>query len=309
MAAKMAVEKAVNHLPSLQPTRWPSKQSTSQQTQQPFIRPSSNPSAKNHPIILINCRVFSRVHHQQYSHLSDLLLIRFLFLVFSLLWDPLYNNYNHLLGNLPCPPECSTNWSAKWATDFSSSWITHRHSPKYTINALSYLLANTSTFNGSQSYATEWSIWAVHETNQTTTYFLNLLTVAATIRTALGAAQYPKRALESKAFKNQELVLVYSTSILVWWLIAPLLYSAAEIICPKGGYTALRTSLKMCFFGTPRPYSFLATPLVEHGQVADGGASASSSIGNALVTEEQRDSDCSIVISNISEELDVDDVQ
>ena len=63
----------------------------------------------NHPINLINCRV----HHQQYSHLSNLLLIRFLILVFSLLWDPLYNNYNHLLGNLPCPPECSTNWSAK----------------------------------------------------------------------------------------------------------------------------------------------------------------------------------------------------
>ena len=110
--------------------------------------------------------------------------------------------------------------------------------------------------------------------------------------------------------------MVYSTSILVWWLIAPLLYSAAEIICPKGGYTALRTSLKMCFFGTPQPNSFLVTPLVEHGQVADEGGSASSSIGNALVTEEQRDSDIgsidscsSIAISDISEELDVDGVQ
>ena len=69
-------------------------------------------------------------------------------------------------------------------------------------------------------------------------------------------------------------------------------------------------------FGTPRPYSFLATPLVEHGQVADEGASVSSSIGNTLVTEEQRDSDIgsidscsSIAISDISEELDVDGVQ
>ena len=70
----------------------------------------------------------------------------------------------------------------------------------------------------------------------------------------------------------------------------------------------------MCFFGTPRPNSFLVTPLVEHGQVADEDGSASSSIGNALVTEQERDSNigsidsCSIVISDISE-LDVDGVQ
>ena len=123
-----------------------------------------------------------------------------------------------------------------------------------------------------------------------------------------------KACIGIEGFQNQELILVYSTSILVWWLIAPMLYSAAEIICPKGGYTASRTSLNMCFFGTPRPNSFLVTPLVEHGQVADEGGSASSSIGNALVTEQERDSNigsidsCSIVISDISE-LDVDGVQ
>ena len=56
--------------------------------------------------------------------------------------------------------------------------------------------------------------------------------------------------------------------------------------------------------------------MVEHGEVADEGGSASSSIGNALVTEEQRDSNIgsidscsSIVIIDISEELDVDGVQ
>ena len=42
-----------------------------------------------------------------------------------------------------------------------------------------------------------------------------------------------------EGFQNQELVLVDATSILVWLLIAPMLYSTAEIVCPKGGYTPL----------------------------------------------------------------------
>ena len=37
-----------------------------------------------------------------------------------------------------------------------------------------------------------------------------------------------------EGFQNQELWLVNATSVLVWWLIAPMLYSTAEIVCPKG---------------------------------------------------------------------------
>ncbi len=46
-----------------------------------------------------------------------------------------------------------------------------------------------------------------------------------------------------EGFQNQELWLVNSTSVLVWWLMAPILYSTAEIVCPKGGYTAAKMSL------------------------------------------------------------------
>ena len=45
-----------------------------------------------------------------------------------------------------------------------------------------------------------------------------------------------------EGFQNQELALVNATSILVWWLILPMLYSTAEIVCPKGGFTSSRTT-------------------------------------------------------------------
>ena len=44
-------------------------------------------------------------------------------------------------------------------------------------------------------------------------------------------------------FENQELWLVDATSVLVWWLIAPMLYLTAEIVCPRGGYTTSKISL------------------------------------------------------------------
>jgi hypothetical protein len=43
-----------------------------------------------------------------------------------------------------------------------------------------------------------------------------------------------------EGFQNQELWLVYATSALVWWLIPPIVYSIAEIVCPKGGFTAVK---------------------------------------------------------------------
>ena len=42
-------------------------------------------------------------------------------------------------------------------------------------------------------------------------------------------------------FQNQELWLVDTTSVLVWLLIAPMLYITAEIVCPKGGFTSAET--------------------------------------------------------------------
>ena len=38
-----------------------------------------------------------------------------------------------------------------------------------------------------------------------------------------------------------------SASVLVWWLIAPMIYSISEIVCPKGGYTSSRTNLSWFF--------------------------------------------------------------
>eukprot|EP01035_Chromulina_nebulosa_P069217 gene69217-biopygen485 len=48
-----------------------------------------------------------------------------------------------------------------------------------------------------------------------------------------------KACIGIEGFKNQELILVDATSILVWLLIGPMCYSIAEIVCPKGGYTPL----------------------------------------------------------------------
>ena len=39
-------------------------------------------------------------------------------------------------------------------------------------------------------------------------------------------------------FQNQELWLVNTTSVLVWLLMAPMLYIISEIVCPKGGFTS-----------------------------------------------------------------------
>ena len=46
--------------------------------------------------------------------------------------------------------------------------------------------------------------------------------------------------LNIAGFENQELLLVIATSILVWLLIAPMLYIIAQVVCPKGGYTATK---------------------------------------------------------------------
>ena len=48
-------------------------------------------------------------------------------------------------------------------------------------------------------------------------------------------------------YENQELWLVDATSVLVWWLIAPMLYITAEIVCPRGGYTASKSEVMSWF--------------------------------------------------------------
>ena len=41
-------------------------------------------------------------------------------------------------------------------------------------------------------------------------------------------------------FQNQELFLFYSSTILVWFLILPMVYVVAGILCPRGGYTTIQ---------------------------------------------------------------------
>ena len=78
-----------------------------------------------------------------------------------------------------------------------------------------------------------------------------------------------------EGFQNQELLLVDATSILVWLLIAPMLYSTAEIVCPKGGFTPLTT----LFGGTA-----LVAPIIsEQGVLLNENHSNSSSNGMSSI--------------------------
>ena len=80
-----------------------------------------------------------------------------------------------------------------------------------------------------------------------------------------------KACIGISGFQNQELLLVYSTSLLVWWLIVPMLYSTADILCPRGGHAVAGN-------GDPRTKAAAAVAPVkwEH---SDGGGSAGGSAG------------------------------
>ena len=99
-----------------------------------------------------------------------------------------------------------------------------------------------------------------------------------------------KACIGIEGFQNQEMILVDATSLLVWWLIAPMLYSAAEIACPKGGYTATRTSFQCPCGANP----VLVTPLITQDQMDNEEDNVSSSLGSVLVSE-FRDSDNSSI--------------
>ena len=71
-----------------------------------------------------------------------------------------------------------------------------------------------------------------------------------------------------EGFQNQELILVDATSILVWLLIAPMFYSAAEIVCPNGGYATTTTTASVA-------------PIQEQAMLQDDGHNSTSSRGNS----------------------------
>ena len=100
-----------------------------------------------------------------------------------------------------------------------------------------------------------------------------------------------------EGFQNQELWLVNATSVLVWWLIAPMLYSTAEIVCPKGGFTSSRTTLFPCFNGGATAASVTPLPAQEPVDIDDNG---SSSIGSVFVSDfDESDSGIgSVVVSD-----------
>jgi hypothetical protein len=94
-------------------------------------------------------------------------------------------------------------------------------------------------------------------------FFLSFVNFGAFFVTNYSTHSLSKACIGIEGFQNQELILVYVTSLLVWWLIAPMLYSAAEIACPKGGYTATRTSFQCSCGANAVP----VTPLIEEDQL------------------------------------------
>ena len=112
-----------------------------------------------------------------------------------------------------------------------------------------------------------------------------------------------------KGFQNQELWLVNATSVLVWWLLPPMLYMTSQIVCPKGGYTSARTAA-IPFFENGRPSASASVlPLTtQQNAVTDDNFS----IGSLIISESENDhedhsqSTGSIYISEESPEVDSD---
>ena len=104
-----------------------------------------------------------------------------------------------------------------------------------------------------------------------------------------------------EGFQNQELLLVFATSVLVWWLIPAMLYMISEIVCPKGGYTESRSLLP---FTCGNPDSYSVTPLLSEHPGADIDNNDSgvydndeSSLGSVFVSEFDASSVGSVFIS------------
>ena len=106
-----------------------------------------------------------------------------------------------------------------------------------------------------------------------------------------------KACIGIEGFQNQELWLVDCTSVLVWLLIPPMLYITAEIVCPKGGYTASRTKFSISAFqwsfASVRPHSSAERNIANND-------SEHSSIGSLVVSELSDMSIGSVVVSEFT---------
>eukprot|EP01036_Dinobryon_divergens_P062047 gene62047-biopygen41181 len=128
-----------------------------------------------------------------------------------------------------------SNYVFLWAITFNEMnklslvkfWIAKKSifSVNFAVMVLLFLLSSANPFISTLRFFLSFVNFAVFFENNYVTHALS--------KACIGIAGY----------QNQELLLVYATSILVWWLIGPMLYSTADIICPKGGYTATKSSL------------------------------------------------------------------
>jgi hypothetical protein len=113
-------------------------------------------------------------------------------------------------------------------------------------------------------------------------FFLSFVNIGAFFVNNRVTHSLSKACVGIEGFQNQELLLVNSTSVLVWWLIAPMLYSTAEIVCPRGGFTTTRTTIFPFCNGRATTASVTPLPAQERIDIDDNG---SSSIGSVVVSD------------------------
>ena len=103
-----------------------------------------------------------------------------------------------------------------------------------------------------------------------------------------------------QGFENQELWLVNSTSVLVWWLIFPIVYMAAEILCPKGGFTATRSPI-LNYIHSRSATSVHPLPNSQSGDSENFRDSDSrrSSIGSIVISDFDEGSEISSSIGSV----------
>ena len=159
-------------------------------------------------------------------------------------------------------------------------WIEGRKivSTTFVVSSLAFVLASTNPFITVLRFFLSYVNFGAFFANNHLTHFLSQACVGI------------------EGFQNQELYLVNSTSVLVWWLLAPMLYMTAEIVCPKGGFTSSRDTAP--FFGNHQP-SYSVMPLLPQQDIISDG---SSSIGSFVISEYDSDSIGSVFVSELSEQ-------
>lgn len=144
-----------------------------------------------------------------------------------------------------------SNYNFLWAMTFQEMnrltvikfWIRGKQllSLKFTLAVVTFALSSTNPFITMLRFCLSYVNFGAFFAKDHVTHFLS------------------KACIGIEGFQNQELLLVNSTSVLVWWLILPMVYSIAEIVCPKGGFTTTKTTMAS-FIGT-RITSFAVSPL------------------------------------------------